>query len=33
MPKKIAWESSLEKAQERASKEGKFILLDFFNPG
>jgi hypothetical protein len=33
MPDPIAWETDLEKAKERAKKEGKPILLDFFNPG
>ena len=33
MTVQIAWETDLEKARARARKEGKPILLDFFNPG
>ncbi len=31
--KRITWETSWEKALERARQEGKLVLLDFFNPG
>ncbi len=30
---KVAWEESLEKAQERSRQEKKPILLDFFKEG
>ncbi len=33
MTKIVQWESDMEKALARAKKEGKPILLDFFNPG
>lgn len=33
MESKIAWETSLDKARDRARSEGKPIFLDFFNPG
>jgi hypothetical protein len=33
MGSKIEWETSLDKARERARSEQKPILLDFFNPG
>ncbi|MBU0736333.1 MAG: thioredoxin family protein [Proteobacteria bacterium] len=33
MAKKIEWESVFEKALQRSEKEGKPVLLDFFNPG
>lgn len=33
MSKVVSWQDSLEKALEMAKKEGKFVLLDFFNPG
>ena len=33
MADKINWETSLETAKARATKEKKPILLDFFNPG
>jgi uncharacterized protein YyaL (SSP411 family) len=33
MTKAVQWESDMEKALARAKKEGKPILLDFFNPG
>jgi len=29
----IQWLTSMDEAQGRAGKEGKPILLDFFNPG
>lgn len=32
MSKSIIWESTFEKALERAKNENKFIVLDFFNP-
>lgn len=32
-PTRIAWERSLEQAQERADAETRPILLDFFKPG
>lgn len=28
----IAWEESYQAAQEKAAKEGKLLLLDFFHP-
>jgi len=31
--KNIQWLESLEEAQNLAEKNGKLILLDFFNPG
>lgn len=33
MAKSIQWETKMERALERAKKESKNILLDFFNPG
>jgi uncharacterized protein YyaL (SSP411 family) len=33
MTKAVQWEPDMEKALARAKKEGKPILLDFFNPG
>ncbi len=30
---KIKWETGLTAALERAEKENKAVLLDFFNPG
>jgi len=33
MAAKIQWETDLDKALARASKENKTILMDFFNPG
>ncbi len=33
MAKTIAWETSMDRALERAKSENKPILLDFFNPG
>ncbi len=33
MTRPINWETDMQKALERARKEGKFIFLDFFNPG
>ncbi len=32
MADKIMWESELSTALDRARKEGKPVLLDFFNP-
>jgi hypothetical protein len=32
MADKILWESELSKALERARKESKPVLLDFFSP-
>lgn len=29
----VRWETDYEVALERARQEGKFVLLDFFNPG
>jgi hypothetical protein len=29
----IAWETTMERALERAKSENKPIFLDFFNPG
>ncbi len=28
----VCWMSSLEEALERAGREGKFVMLDFFSP-
>lgn len=28
----IQWASSLDEAQSRAGADGKYVLLDFFNP-
>lgn len=33
MPAEIRWETEMKKALERAAKEKKPVLLDFFNPG
>lgn len=33
MKDKIIWESVMNNALARADKEGKFIMLDFYNPG
>lgn len=33
MGQSIKWEKDMQMALERAKKEGKNILLDFFNPG
>ena len=33
MTKTVQWESDMEKALAMAKKEGKPVLLDFFNPG
>ena len=33
METKIKWESEMSHALARARKEGKYVLLDFFNPG
>ena len=30
---KINWETELQDALEKAEKEGRAVLLDFFNPG
>ena len=30
---KIKWESDLKAALDKAEKEGRAVLLDFFNPG
>ena len=29
----IRWRTTLESALQEASQSGKFVLLDFFNPG
>lgn len=33
MTQTVQWESDMAKALVRAKKEGKPVLLDFFNPG
>ena len=33
MTEKIQWETVFEKALEKSKREGKPVLLDFFNPG
>ena len=33
MTKTIQWESDMNSALDMAKKEGKPVLLDFFNPG
>jgi len=33
METKIKWESEMSHALARARKEGKYVLLDFFNLG
>lgn len=33
MTKAIQWESDMNSALDMAKKEGKPVLLDFFNPG
>jgi hypothetical protein len=33
MHHKIEWERDMDTALERAKKENKPVLLDFFNPG
>ncbi len=33
MAKQISWETSMDRALERAKSENKPIVLDFFNPG
>jgi hypothetical protein len=33
MSETIAWESQMDSALSRAEREGKLVLLDFYNPG
>lgn len=33
MTTNIQWETDMDKALARAKKEGKPLLMDFFNPG
>jgi hypothetical protein len=33
MAESINWETNLENALSRGNREGKLVLLDFYNPG
>ena len=33
MATKLSWETEMNKALDRAKKENRQVLLDFFNPG